>query len=99
MVTDDLQRIDHQRRQLLHMLQRLNKNQILFDAHMNGMTDCYNAVYKEYTEVVLLRRGLDAGLAKTQSVYEITLNRVNEARNERAITLAQRKGELKNAHR
>lgn len=98
-VTDDLQRIDHQRRQLLHMLQRLNKNQILFDAHMNGMTDCYNAVYKEYTEVVLLRRGLDAGLAKTQSVYEITLNRVNEARNERAITLAQRKGELKNAHR
>lgn len=98
-VTEDLQRIDHQKRQLLHMLNRLNKNQILFDAHMNGMADCYNAVHKEYAEVVLLRRGLDAGLAKTVAVHETTVNRVNEARHERAMSLAQRKNELKDAHR
>lgn len=98
-VTDDLQRIDHQKRQLLHMLNRLNKNQILFEAHMNGMTDCYNAVHKEYGEVVLLRRGLDAGLAKTIAVHEATLNRVTEARHERAMAMAQRKNELKDAHR
>lgn len=98
-VSDDLQRLDHQKRQLMHMLQRLKKNQILFEAHMNGMTDCYNAVHKEYAEVVLLRRGLDAGLAKTQAVHETTANRVNEARHERLMSLNQRKAELKNAHR
>lgn len=98
-VSTDLHRLDHQRRQYLHMLQRLNKNQILFDAHMNGMAECYNSVYKEYKEVVLLRRGLDAGLAKTQAVYTLTQSRVAEARSQREAELDQRKGEMKNAMR
>lgn len=70
------------------------KNTQRFDYFCN-----FYLVLIEFLKVVLLRRGLDAGLAKTQSVYDITLARVTEARGERSIATAQRKSELKNAHR
>jgi 5'(3')-deoxyribonucleotidase len=33
------------------MLSRLKRNQIKFDAHMNGMEDTYKSVKKEWEEV------------------------------------------------
>jgi hypothetical protein len=49
--------------------------QLKFDAHMNGMQDTMAAIQKEGVEVRLLRKGLDAGLAKAVLVYEETQSR------------------------
>jgi len=98
-VENDILRSQHYRRQLEHMLARLKRNQIKFDAHMNGMEDTYRAVKKEWEECRLMRRGLDSGLARAELVYEECAERVRILRHERNRTLAVRKAELRNAHR
>lgn len=94
-----LARSQHFSRQLDHMMTRLEKNKIKFDAHMNGMQETYNAVYKEWEEIRLMRRSLDSGLASATVKYEEVANQVKVKRHERKTLLAQRKQELKNAHR
>lgn len=46
--------------------------QLKFDAHMVGMEDTMRSIVKDGNEVRLMRRGLDAGLAKAIMVYEET---------------------------
>ena len=98
-VESDILRLQHYRRQLDHMLNRLKKNQIKFDAHMNGMEDTYRAVKKEWEESRLMRRSLDSGLARAQLVYDECVTRVKTLRHERNTAMEVRRAELKNAHR
>lgn len=98
-VETKLARSTHFSRQLDYMMQRLARNQIKFDAHMNGMQDTYHSVYKEWEEIRLMRRSLDSGLASATLKYEETLQQVKIKRHERQTLLRQRQLELKNAHR
>ena len=87
----------HYLRKLDHMLSRLKKNQLKFDAHMVGMEDTMRAIQKDCADVVLMRRGLDAGLAKAVIVLEDTKMQLSTARKDREVLLEQRRGEYKNA--
>ena len=55
--------------QLKHMTRRLSKNQMAFDAYLAGMEEAYNDCVKEYDEVKLLQRQLDAG--NTQAMFQL----------------------------
>jgi hypothetical protein len=46
--------------------------QLKFDAHMTGMEETMRNIQKDGMEVRLMRRGLDAGLAKALLVFEET---------------------------
>lgn len=96
-VEDEIAAKSHYTRQLEHVLLRLKQNQLKFEAHMVGMEEAMHAVQKEGQEVRLLRRGLDAGLAKAISVYEETLSNLASARKDREVLIAQRRSEVKNA--
>jgi hypothetical protein len=87
----------HQTRQLEYMLLRLKQNQLKFDAHMTGMEETMRNISKEGMEIRLLRRGLDAGLAKAVAVYEETQTNLSTSRKDREVLLGQRKTELKTA--
>jgi len=89
----------HTTRQLEHMLSRLSRNQIKFDAHLNGMEEAMKAIEKEGAEMILLRKGLDAGLAKAVNVVEETKDNLKEARVGRDVLLEQRRSELKTANK
>ena len=89
----------HTTRQLEHMLSRLNRNQIKFDAHLNGMEEAMKAVEKEGAEMILLRKGLDAGLAKAVAVVDETKESLKNSRVTREVLLGQRRNELKTANR
>lgn len=79
------------------MLQRLQRNQVRFDAHMNGMEIAAKGIEREFTEVRLLRRNLDVGLGKAQTVLEETESSLSLARKERDVLLTQRRQEHRNA--
>merc|ERR1719446_53127 len=51
----------HYRRQLEHMLRRLQQNQITFDAHINAMEEAYLASVREHEDIQALVRALEAG--------------------------------------
>jgi len=61
----------HYRRQLEHMLRRLGKNQITFDAHINGMEDALKGSRREQDEITVLTRQLEAG--KTKAIHDLHL--------------------------
>ena len=96
-VEEDIARKQHYTRQLEYVLLRLKKNQLRFDAHMTGMEEAMKSVQKEGVEVRLLRKGLDAGLAKAVLVLEQTQANLAVARKDRECLIAQRRGEVKNA--
>ncbi len=62
----------HYARKLEHMVNRLKSNQLKFDAHMTGMEETMHNIQKDGVDVRLMRRGLDAGLAKAVAVLEET---------------------------
>jgi hypothetical protein len=64
---------------------------------MVGMEDTMRAIQKDAAEVKLMRRGLDAGLAKAVIVLEETRQLLTTSRKDREILLEQRKAEFKNA--
>lgn len=97
LIEEDILKKEHYTRQLEYVLQRLRRNQIKFDAHMNGMEEALKGIDKESKEVRLLRRGLDSGLARAVHVEEETRNRLNKASKERHVLLEQRRAEMKNA--
>ena len=96
-VEDEIAEKQHYTRQLEHVLHRLKSNQLKFDAHMVGMEEAMNAVIKEGNEVRLLRRGLDAGLAKAIAVLEETELALASSRKDRQVLIEQRRSEVKNA--
>jgi hypothetical protein len=65
----------HYSRKLDHILTRLKNNQLKYDAHMTGLEDTMRAIRKEEAEIRLMRRSLDAGLAKAVLVLEETRSR------------------------
>mmetsp|Transcript_5027 Transcript_5027/g.5156 ORF Transcript_5027/g.5156 Transcript_5027/m.5156 type:complete len:675 (-) Transcript_5027:185-2209(-) len=87
----------HYQRQLEHMLQRLHRNQLKFDAHLNGMEEARKAVLKEYEDVSLLRRTMDAGLVRAHYEAQEAKDRLEICNKERSILLAKRMSEKKNA--
>ena len=97
-VLETIAKKQHQTRVLEHMLRRLNRNQLKFDAHLNGMEETLKSIQKEGAEVKLLRRDLDAGCAKAVVVLEETKNNLAVSRKDREVLMAQRKNELKTAH-
>jgi hypothetical protein len=96
-VEDEIAEKQHYTRQLEHVLLRLKNNQLKFDAHMVGMEEAMNAIMKEGNEVRLLRRGLDAGLAKAIAVLEETELALASSRKDRQVLIEQRRSEVKNA--
>jgi len=87
----------HYQRRLEHMLTRLKTNQLKFDAHMTGMEDTMRNIQKDGMEVRLMRRGLDAGLAKALLVLEETKMNLQVSRKDREVLMEQRRVEYKNA--
>lgn len=79
-VEQEIDERTHYTRQLEHVLMRLKRNALKFDAHMAGMEEAMNALDKEGNEVRLLRRALDAGLAKAVAVFEETQSNLAAAR-------------------
>lgn len=96
-VEDHIRDRTHYARKLDHMLTRLKKNQLKFDAHMVGMEDTMRTIQKDGGEVRLMRRALDAGLAKAVSVLEETKTRLGVSRKDRDVLTEQRRHEYKNA--
>jgi len=93
----EIENKEHYTRQLEHMLVRLKQNQLKFDAHMTGMEETEKNIRKEGAEIRLLRRDLDAGLAKAVKVLEETKTFLAIARKDREVLLMQRRNELKTA--
>jgi len=93
----EIENKEHYTRQLEHMLIRLKQNQLKFDAHMTGMEETERNIRKEGAEIRLLRRDLDAGLAKAIRVLDETKEFLGIARKDRDVLLAQRRNELKTA--
>ena len=87
----------HQTRVLEHMLARLNRNQLKFDAHLNGMQDTLKQIEKEGVDIRHLRRDLDAGLAKAVSVFEETKEFLVASRKDRDCLIQQRRAEVRSA--
>lgn len=93
----EIERKEHYTRVLEHMLLRLKQNALKFDAHMTGMEETHRNIHKEGAEIRLLRRNLDAGLAKAVNVLDKTKEFLDAARTDRGVLLEQRRNELKSA--
>ena len=93
----EIDRKEHYTRVLEHMLLRLKQNALKFDAHMTGMEETHRNIHKEGAEIRLLRRNLDAGLAKAVNVLDKTKEFLDTARTDRGVLLEQRRNELKSA--
>lgn len=96
-VTLDIAQKTHYQRQLEHVLQRLRRNQLKFDGHLNGMEEARRGVLKEYEEVALLRRTVDAGLVRAHYIAQEAKDKLEICNKERSILLAKRRTEKKNA--
>ena len=66
---DETDRKLHYRRQLEHMHKRLQSNGIKFDSHINQMEEALRSSEREYHDVKVLMRQLEAG--KTKAVQEL----------------------------
>ena len=97
MLRHEIENKEQYTRQLEHMLIRLKHNALKFDAHMTGMEETEKNIRKDGAEIRLLRRALDAGLAKAIKVLESTKLQLSTARTDRDVLLAQRRSELKTA--
>mmetsp|Transcript_33452 Transcript_33452/g.77297 ORF Transcript_33452/g.77297 Transcript_33452/m.77297 type:complete len:645 (+) Transcript_33452:256-2190(+) len=87
----------HYRRQLEHMLRRLQKNQITFDAHINAMEEALGAAEREHEDVKALMRQLEAG--KTKAVLDLheIQRSVAVERRDRNRVISMRQNEANNA--
>lgn len=93
----EIERKEHYTRVLEQMLLRLKQNALKFDAHMTGMEETHRNIHKEGAEIRLLRRNLDAGLAKAVTVLDKTKEFLETARTDRRVLLEQRRNELRTA--
>ncbi len=96
-VEGEIFKLNQYTRQLEHMSSRLKRNQVKFDAHMTGMEEVMASIQREGMEVRLMRKSLDAGLAKAMLVYEETQGRLAVARKDRDSSIAIRRSEYANA--
>ena len=94
---DETDRKLHYRRQLEHMYRRLQSNGIKFDAHINQMEDALAASEREYKDVKILMRQLEAG--KTTALHELheLQRQVDIERGDRERVFLVRQTEANNA--
>jgi len=85
--------------QLQHMTRRLSKNQMSFDAYLAGMEEAYNSCVKEYSEVKLLQRQLDAGNTEAMFQLQDTKAALEEERTVREDALISRRADAENSRR
>jgi hypothetical protein len=96
-VEDDIRDRNHYSRKLDHMINRLKRNQLKFDAHMVGLEETMRSIRKEAMEIRLMRRALDAGLAKAVTVLTETKAALRVAQTDRKVLMEQREREYENA--
>jgi len=85
--------------QLSHMSKRLSSNQMSFDAHLHGMEEALNLCEKEYVEVKLLLRQLEAGKSQANINYVATQKQLDLEAATRRSTLASRRTDAENCRR
>ena len=98
-VQDDTDRRLHYRRQLEHMLKRLQKNQLAFDCHLGHMADARDAALREHADMEAMTRQIEAGhtavtleLAEAQRLKDVEQGEMDRA-------LAQREAEAEQSAR
>ena len=68
-VNDETDRRLHYRRQLEHILRRLQKNQVTFDSHLQNMDEARAAAVREHKDMKGMTRQIEAG--HTQAALEL----------------------------
>ena len=98
-VNDETDRRLHYRRQLEHILRRLQKNQVTFDSHLSNMDEARGAAMREHKDMKAMLRTIEAG--HTQAVLELAEAQRLAAveRGERQRAMDQRKTEAEQASR
>jgi len=89
----------HRKRVLKHMKDRLDKNQVAFNAHIRTMEEALEASKREFDEVKNLMRQLESGNSAAQEALKSTLEKISKERDLRNKHLAQRRQEAANAKR
>jgi hypothetical protein len=85
--------------QLSHMSKRLSSNQMSFDAHLHGMEEALNLCQKEYSEVKLLLRQLEAGKAQAHINFNVTQKQLDLEAGTRQSTLTTKRQDAENCRR
>ncbi|CAM9294778.1 unnamed protein product, partial [Choristocarpus tenellus] len=89
----------HYRRILNHMYQRLDSNQVKFDAHLNGMEEALKATRKEKNDVEAMTRQLETGRTKAMLDLQETQRLVAIDRRERSRVLSAKEKEAEMARK
>ena len=88
-----------QKAQYEHMMRRLRKNQVSFDAHIKSMDNALKASKKEYEEVHTLMRQLENSKQEALQGLHKYQAQLAASRKQRAKELAERRQEASNARR
>ena len=98
-VNDETDRRLHYRRQLEHILRRLQKNQVTFDSHLQNMDEARAAAVREHKDMKGMTRQIEAG--HTQAALELAEAQrlVAVERGERQRANEQRRTEAEQASR
>ena len=98
-VNDETDRRLHYRRQLEHILRRLQKNQVTFDSHLSNMDEARTAALREHKDMKAMTRTIEAG--HTQAVLELAEAQrlVAVEKGERHRAMETRKTEAEQASR
>lgn len=93
-INSEMEEKEFQHRQLLHMSERLRKNQLMFDAHIKSMEDALKAGRKELNDVTGYLRQLE--IAKDEAMIEMKRTQAKLAGDRRAREreLAERQAEV-----
>ncbi|CAK4106371.1 unnamed protein product, partial [Aphanomyces euteiches] len=89
----------HSRRQLEHMIRRLQSNQVKFDSHIQAMSVAVEASAREAEEVRVLARQLEAGKSRTVQMLQDLQQQIAIERKNRGRELSESTIKAKNAER
>ncbi|KAF0686123.1 Aste57867_22088 [Aphanomyces stellatus] len=103
---DDVDNVDarswwqmHARRQLEHMIRRLQSNQVKFDSHIAAMSVAVEASAREAEDVRVLCRQLEAGKSRTVQMLQDLQQQISIERKTRGRELSENTIKAKNAER
>ncbi|ETV87181.1 hypothetical protein H257_02156 [Aphanomyces astaci] len=89
----------HTRRQLEHMIRRLQSNQVKFDSHISAMSVAVEASVREAEDVRVLCRQLEAGKSRTIQMLQDLQQQIVVERKIRGRELSENSIKAKNAER
>lgn len=98
-VKDRMEKKLMQKAQYEHMMRRLRKNQVSFDAHIKSMDNALKASKKEFDEVHTLMRQLENSKQEALQGLHKYQTQLAASRKQRAKELAERRQEAANARR